>query len=281
MRVFLAGATGVVGRRLVPLLVAAGHEVTGLTRRASSAAALRSAGVTPVVADVYDAAALAAAVREAAPEVVVHQLTDLAEYDTAANARLRVTGTRNLVDAALAAGARRIVAQSIAWSYAPGDTPAAEDVPLDVATTDARRNGVRAVAALEGAVREAPEWVVLRYGLFYGPGTWYHPDGLMADRARAGQLPATGDVASLLHVDDAAPAALAALSWPSGTVNVCDDDPAPGLDWVPAFCAWVGAPPPPTDPTRAPWARGATNHHARHDLGWTPSHPSWRTSFGS
>jgi nucleoside-diphosphate-sugar epimerase len=279
VRVFLAGATGVVGRRLVPLLVAAGHQVTGLSRRPESAAALRAAGATPAVADVFDAAALAAAVRDAAPDVVVHQLTDLAEYDTAANARLRVTGTRNLVDAALSVGVRRVVAQSIAWAYAPGDDPATEDTPLDPATTDPRRATVRAVAALEGAVREAPEWVVLRYGLFHGPGTWYHPGGLMAERARAGQLPATGDVASLLHVDDAAAAAVAALGWPTGTVNVCDDDPAPGLAWVPAFCAWVGAPPPPTDPGRAPGGRGARNEHPRRDLGWAPAHPSWRDSF--
>jgi len=272
MHILFAGATGVVGRRMVPLLVADGHRVTGLTRSAGRAEALRALGAEPVVADVVDRAALVAAVRAAAPEVVVHQLTDLAAADLQANARLRVVGTRNLVDAAHAAGVRRIVAQSVAFGYEDGPFPATEDTPL--------RPDLRGVPELESAAAELPEWVVLRYGLFYGPDTWYAPDGMMAERARAGALVADDSVTSFVHIDDAAIAAVAALSWPSGPVNVCDDEPAAGRDWVPAFCAAVGAPAPPRSASRTAGARGADNRRAR-ELGWEPGHPSWRDGFAA
>jgi nucleoside-diphosphate-sugar epimerase len=208
----------------------------------------------------------------------MHQLTDLGSGDFAANGRLRRAGTRNLVDAALAAGVRRVVAQSIAWVYQPGDGPADERTPLDL---DESRSGIVApVVALEDAVREAPEWVVLRYGMFYGPDTWFAPDGLRADKARAGRLVASANITSFVHVDDAADAAVRALTWPSGVVNVCDDEPASGHDWVPAFCRAVDAPPPAVDETpRAGWARGASNRYARTRLGWTPRYPSWRDGF--
>ena len=169
MRIFVAGATGVIGRLLVPALVGGGHDVSAMTRTEAGAGLLRSLGAEPHLADAFDAGRVAAAMRNARPEAVLHQLTDLSAADSAANAALRVTGTRNLVDAALAAGARRMVAQSIAWAYAPGGEPAAEDVALDLDADGTRRTTVQAIAALEAAVSELPEWVVLRYGLLYGP----------------------------------------------------------------------------------------------------------------
>jgi nucleoside-diphosphate-sugar epimerase len=282
MRVFLAGATGAIGRRLVPLLVEAGHDVTGMTRRPEGADLLRALGAGAVTADALDRDAVHAAIAQARPDVVVHQLTDLRAGNSASNAALRRDGTRNLVDAARAAGVGRLVAQSIAWVYEPGDDPATEDVPLDLGADEARQTSVEGVAALEGAAAEMPEWVVLRYGLLYGPDTWYAPDGLRADEARAGRLTADADVSSFVHVDDAASAAVEALDWPSGIVNVCDDEPATGREWVPVFCAAAGAPPPPEDDAaRHAWARGASNAKARRDLGWTPHHPSWRQGFHS
>jgi nucleoside-diphosphate-sugar epimerase len=134
------------------------------------------------------------------------------------------------------------------------------------------------VATLEDAVRALPEWVILRYGLLLGPGTWSAVDGARAEDARAGRQPASGDVASFVHVDDAAAATVHALGWPSGAVNVCDDEPVAGHVWVPAFCAAVGAPAPPVTHARAPWARGADNRRAR-ALGWAPRRP-WRDAFG-
>jgi nucleoside-diphosphate-sugar epimerase len=281
VRVFLAGATGVIGRRLLGLLVGQDHQVTALTRDAARVGSLLAAGADAVVADVYDRDGLAKAVGDAAPDVVLHQLTDLRSGDLRANATLRTVGTRNLVDAALAAGARRVVAQSIAWVYEGGDEPAAEETPLDLGAPEPRRTTVEGVAALEAAVHEAPEWVVLRYGMLYGPGTWFAPGGLRAEDAHAGRLAADDAVTSFVHVDDAAAAALDALAWPSGVVNVCDDEPAPAREWVPVFCRTVDAPPPAVGPAgdRAPWARGADNRHAREQLGWLPRYPTWRDGF--
>lgn len=215
MRIFLAGAAGAVGTRLVPLLVGAGHEVWGTTRSREKADALRAAGATPVVVDVYDRAALLRAVREARPDVVMHQLTDLpkslagppSEAVLAANARVREEGGRNLVDAALAAGARRFVAQSLAWVYAPGREPHTEDDPLDIG---AGGTSLRGVVALERMTLGSPplEGVVLRYGQLYGPGTW--------NTAQGGRVP--------VHVDAAAHAALLALDTPHlGVFNIAEE----------------------------------------------------------
>jgi nucleoside-diphosphate-sugar epimerase len=283
MRIFLAGATGVIGRRVVPRLTGQGHQVTGLVRRPADADWLRGLGAEAVVGDVFDGDGLLRAVRRAAPDVVMHQLTDLKGGNFRANSEMRTTGTRHLMDAAGAAGVRRVVAQSIAWAYEAGDVPAVESVPLDLGASDSRLRTVQGVAALEAAVREAPEWVVLRYGLLYGPGTWYARDGLMAERAARGELTADGDVSSFVHVDDAAGAAIDALEWPTGAVNVCDDVPAAGREWVPVFCRAVGAPDPvvagPAE--RHGWARGASNEYARKGLNWTPAHPSWREGFAA
>jgi nucleoside-diphosphate-sugar epimerase len=281
MRIFVAGGTGVIGRRLVPLLVGQGHFVTGLVRREVDADWLRGLGAEAVVGDVFDRDGVLRAVRSAAPDVVMHQLTDLKGGNFEANSEMRKTGTRHVMDAALAAGVRRVVAQSIAWVYEAGSGPAGEDVPLDLGAHGSRLRTVQGVAALEAAVREAPEWVVLRYGLLYGPGTWYARDGLMAVRAARGELAADADVSSFVHVDDAAGAAADALEWPTGAVNVCDDVPAAGREWVPVFCRAAGAPDPAVAPTaeRHGWARGASNEYVRKGLNWTPAYPSWREGF--
>jgi nucleoside-diphosphate-sugar epimerase len=281
-RIFVAGATGVIGQRMVPRLLMEGHEVTAMTRRAAAAAGLEALGAHPVVADALDRPAVLAAVREARPDVVIHQLTDLSAGSSETNAALRIEGTRNLVDAALDAGVRRVIAQSIAWAYAPGADPADETAALDTVAPPPRRTTIAGISALEAAVREAPEWVILRYGALYGRGTFFARDGARGEAARAGRLTADADVTSFVHVEDAAVAAVEALEWPSGPVNVCDDEPAPGYDWVPDFCRAVGADPPPVRVApRAGWARGASNRHARADLGWTPRYPSWRDGFAA
>ncbi|MFG2868261.1 NAD-dependent epimerase/dehydratase family protein [Streptomyces sp. NPDC048338] len=285
MRVFLAGATGAIGRQLLPLLLDAGHEVTGTSRSEEGVSRIRRSGARAVRADALDAEGLRRAVAEAVPDVVVHQLTDLSGADGAANDRLRHQGTRHLVDAARAAGVGRIVAQSIAWAYAPGDGPADESVPLDPTDEQPRARIVAGVRALESQAAELPEAVLLRYGILYGPGTWYAPDGPVADALRGdararflGRVVADDSVASFVHVRDAARAALLALTWPPGAYNVTDDEPAPGSAWVPVLAAALSAPPPPRTAGAAPWARGAANAGARAN-GWTPAYPSWRTGF--
>lgn len=235
--IFLAGATGAIGRRMIPMLVGAGHRLIGSTRSPERAAALEAAGVTPVVVDVFDAGALTEAVRQAAPEIVIHQLTDLSagleqdpEAARRANARLRREGTANLVSAAVAAGARRIVAQSIAWAYAPGIAPYDEDQPLDTAAEGGRATTIRdGVLPLEQAVLATPgiEGIVLRYGQLYGPGTWAQtPEG-----------------SSPLHVDAAAYAACIAVSRGApGVYNIAEfggevdvRKAMAELGWSPAF----------------------------------------------
>ncbi len=218
MRIFLAGATGAIGRRLVPLLVGAGHEVTGSTRSVEKAAGLRAAGVKPVVLDAFDADAVQAALFDARPEVLIHQLTDLPQqFDPAnmaealaRNARIRIEGTRNLIGAAKAAGVRRVVAQSIAFIYAPGPEPHRESDPLAPAEGPMRTT-MEGVTALEGLTTRTPgiEGLVLRYGRLYGPGTWAP--------APSGR--------THVHVDAAAHAAFLAVSHGSpGIYNIADED---------------------------------------------------------
>jgi nucleoside-diphosphate-sugar epimerase len=281
MRIFLAGASGVIGQRMVPLLIGQGHQVTGLVLDPGDAAVIRRAGGDVVSVDIRDVDALKAAVLHTHPDVVYHHVTDLSENDSAANAELRRVGSPHLMEAAIAAGVRRVVAQSMAWAYEPGDTPATEQTPLDLDATAPRRSiGIKGVVALEEAVRAMPEWVILRFGRLYGPGTWYARGARFARSAQAGELRATPDVESFVHVDDAANAAVQALTWPTGAVNICDDDPAPGTSWVPEFTRAVGVEtPPPVSDEHRPWARGASNHHARVDLAWTPEYPTWRTGF--
>ena len=287
MRVFVAGATGAIGRQLVPALIGAGHHVTGTSRTPAGVDQLQAQGATGVGLDVFDAPAVMRAVADAAPDAIIHQLTALNGGDPTANGRIRRIGTRHLVDAAQDAGVSRIVAQSVAWAHAPGDDPADESTPLDYDASAHRANLVSGVDALERAVAEIEHPVVVRYGLLYGPGTWYRPDGLAArvlrgdddpDAGYLGDLIANDAVSSFVHVADAAAAAVAALSWSVGPVNVVDDEPAPAHEWLPVLAAAVGAAAPARATGRAGWERGTTNALAR-SRGWAPRH-GWRAGFG-
>jgi nucleoside-diphosphate-sugar epimerase len=307
LRVFLAGATGVIGRRLVPMLLAAGHELTGMTRTPQRAAALREQGAEAVIADALDAEALTRALRDCAPEVVIHQLTSIPpridprriEADFELNDRLRSEGTRNLVAAAAAAGARRVIAQSIAFMYAPGPagTVHREADPLlgDEQAPPAFRRSAAAVRELERSVLEA-EGVVLRYGYFYGPGSAISREGSMAREIARRRMPIVGrgtGVWSFIHVHDAARATVAALGGlRSGAYNVVDDEPAAVAQWLPALAEALEAPAPLRVPTILARvlagsygtaimtrAQGAANELARRELAWTPEHQSWREGF--
>jgi nucleoside-diphosphate-sugar epimerase len=280
MRIVVAGAMGVIGRRLIPLLIASNHEVIGTTRTADKSEGLKALGATPLVVDVFDRAHLVSLVREAHPEVIIQQLTDLSAGNRPANAHLWKEGTRNLVDAAHAAGVRQFITQSIAWVSAPGDGPADELEPLDLeAPEKPRRTTVEAAHTLESAVAEMEQGVVLRYGMLYGLGTWYAPDGPIAQQVRQGQMTADEGVTSFLHVEDAARAAVLALDWPPGIVNIVDDEPAKGTVWLPIYAATLGAPAPPMAQSQPRAARGATNKKARQLLHWQPVYPRWREGF--
>jgi nucleoside-diphosphate-sugar epimerase len=307
MRVFVAGAAGAIGRRLVPMLVERGHEVVGTTRSAERAGEIETLGARPAVLDALDADAVRDAVAEASPEVVVNQLTalpkrfeirDLKKYLAPTN-RLRVEGTRNLAAAARAAGARRMVSQSIAFDYAPvGDWVKDEDAPLLPGSAGPMGEAADALRALEAATTETEglEGIVLRYGYFYGPGTYYAYDGSQADDVRRRRFPIVGDgggVFSFIHIDDAASATVTAIEGePTGVFNVVDDEPAPIRDWLPAYAEALGAKRPRRVPAflarlvagpavvgMATELRGATNARFKQAFGWQPRYASWREGF--
>jgi len=303
MRVFVAGATGALGRHLVPMLVAAGHEVTATTRTPGKLAQLREAGAEPVVVDGLDREAVIAAVRAAAPEVIVHQMTALAGMRSlrkpdqvfAATNELRTRGTDNLLAAAAQAGTRRVVAQSNDRAYERSGGPVkTEEDPL--ASRPPSPSSARSLAAIkhvdETVPLAAPEGIVLRYGAFYGPGA----SELLLDAVRKRQVPVIGGgtgISSFIEITDAAAATLAAVEGGApGAYNVVDSDPAPVAEWLPYLAKVAGAKP----PLRVPaWlvrllagefvvalmtsARGSSNEKARKELGWEPRYPSWREGF--
>jgi nucleoside-diphosphate-sugar epimerase len=308
MRVFVAGATGAIGKQLVPRLVAAGHEVHGMTRSESKTAMLTELGAVPVVADALDPDQVAVAVRRARPEVIVHQLTaiparlDLRHFDRdfALTNRLRSEGTDYLLSAGRAVGVRRFVAQSNgAFPYARTGGPVkTEEDPLDPTPAREIRASWAAIRHLEEAVLGADwtEGIVLRYGGFYGPGTSLAPGAEQVELVRRRKFPLVGGgggVWSFLHVADAEEATVAAVEHGSrGVYNVVDDDPAPVAEWLPALAAELGA----KKPMRVPRfigrlfageygvlmmteLRGASNAKAKRELAWRPAHPSWRQGF--
>jgi nucleoside-diphosphate-sugar epimerase len=307
MKIFVAGATGTIGRRLVPLLVEAGHEVTGMTRRPAWAA-LPLQGAAAVACDVYDRPRLFELLAAMRPEIVIDELSDLrtrlgprgSDAELAANRRIRTEGVRNLVDAAVAAGARRVIAQSYAHVYAPaGGWVKGEDDPMNLGldAPTARRHNVESVWRLEQTVLDTAgvEGVALRYGALYGPRTPFARAGSVAAEFHRQRYPIVGDGegrTSFVHVDDAARATVLALEAPPGVYNVCDDHPAAQVEWAPYYAALVGAPPPRHVSSlgvvtrgrehfvfRATRQRGASNQKARAVLGWELRYPSWREGF--
>ncbi|MCV2489200.1 NAD(P)-dependent oxidoreductase [Geodermatophilus sp. YIM 151500] len=305
MRVFVAGATGAIGRQLVPRLVEAGHEVHAMTRRESKQTMLREWGAVPVVADALEPEQVAEAVGRARPDVIVHQLTaigalDMRHFDRdfARTNRLRTEGTDHLLSAGQAVGVRRFVAQGVAsyGAYARTGPPVkTEEDPLETAPAREMRETLAAIRHLERAVLGArwTEGIVLRYGAFYGPGTAMAPGGEQPELIRRRRFPLVGDGAgvwSFVHVADAAEATVAAVEHGRrGAYNVVDDDPAPVAEWLPALAQELGA----RQPMHVPRfvgrlfageagvvmmteLRGASNAKAKRELGWRPAHPSWR-----
>jgi nucleoside-diphosphate-sugar epimerase len=308
VKVFVAGASGAIGRVLIPQLVGAGHEVVGTTRREGRAAALLEAGAEPVVCDVFEADAVRAAVAAAAPEVVIDQLTSLPhDYNIrdptfyAANDRVRREGTANVIAATRAAGVRRYIVQSVSFLTRPGGPPVLdEDAPPWTDAPAPFTDSVAVLVANEQAVTgsEDFEGLALRYGQFYGPGTYFASDGSIAAEVRRRRFPVVGagtGRSSFVHVADAAAATVCAVSGGApGVYNVTDDDPAELREWLPAYAAAIGAKKPfrvpkwlarvvggPLAAALASELRGASNARAKAALGWAPVVASWRDGFGS
>jgi 2-alkyl-3-oxoalkanoate reductase len=303
MRVFVAGATGVIGQFLVPGLITAGHEVTGSTRSPAKAATLKAQGATPVIVDGLDRGAVLEAVAAAQPEVIIHQMTALTSMRSLRNLdktfavtnELRSTGTDHLLEAAGQAGTRRFIAQSfIGWNNTrSGSQVKTEEDPLDPHPLAGTAKSLAAIRHLEEAVpKGAAEGLVLRYGILYGHGA----SDLMLEAVRKRQMPVVGGgtgVWSFTEVTDAAAATVAAVTRGApGIYNVVDDDPAPVSQWLPYLASSLDAKPPMRAPALvgrllggelvASWmtqGRGASNAKAKRELGWTPAYPSWRDGF--
>jgi nucleoside-diphosphate-sugar epimerase len=308
MQIFVAGATGAVGRRLLPILVSAGHSVVGLTHTLAKAEMIRALGGTAIVADGLNERAICKAVASTKPDVVVHEMTDLKgtsdlrRFDRAfANSnRLRTEGTDILMTAAKDAGVKRFVAQSFCgWPYARVDGPIKSEAdPLDPDPPHELRRTLEAIQYLEQVVTRASglEGIVLRYGAFYGPDTGLF-DGPMVEQIRSRRVPVIGDGDgwwSFLHIDDAAAATAAAIErGRAGCIyNIVDDEPAPARDWLPALASMLGAKPPLHVPawiarllagehivTMMTQGRAGSNAKAKRELGWQPAHASWRDGF--
>jgi len=308
MRVFVAGATGAIGKQLVPRLIEARHEVYGMTRSESKRAMLHALGAVPVVADALDPDQVAEAVGRARPDVIVHQLTaigtlDMRHFDRAfaLTNRLRTEGTNHLLSAGQAVGVRRFVAQSYFAVYArTGAALKSEEDPFDPAPAREMRGTIAAIRHLEEAVLGAQwtEGIVLRYGAFYGPGTSMAPGAEQVELVRKRKFPLVGNgggVWSFIHIADAAEATVAAIEHGGrGVYNVVDDEPAPVAEWLPELAQELGA----KKPMRVPRfigrlfageagvvmmteLRGVSNAKAKRELAWRPAHPSWRPGFAA
>ena len=308
MRVFVTGATGALGSRLLPMLLRAAHSVVAVTHTPAKSRELRTMGVEPVVADGLDVSAIRAAVRNAKPDVIVHEMTalrggDLRRFDRtfALSNRLRTEGLDHLLAAAKEVGARRVIAQSYCgWPYArSGGHVKTEEDPLDPQPPAQMRRSLAAIRYLETRLREVSniEGVGLRYGTFYGPGTGLL-DPTVIDQLQHRRFPLIGGGTgwwSLVHVDDAAAAtAIAVERGNAGVYNIVDDEPAPVAEWLPTLAASVGAKPPLRVPkwlalplagrhlvTMMTEGRAGSNAKAKRVLGWQPAYPSWRTGFGA
>jgi nucleoside-diphosphate-sugar epimerase len=299
MRVFIAGASGAIGRPLIAELIRRGHTVTGMTRSEVGARHLAALGAVVAQVSAFDAPALERALRELRAEVVIDELTALPRHPSemaaaaAGDRKLRLEGGGNLHRAARACGVRRYIQQASGFFLKPGSGLADESEGLAVDASPRVAASARTYAELESRVLNAEgiEGVALRYGFFYEPGTWYNPDGAAADQARKQELAIIGageGVWSWVHIEDAAVATVAALTAPPGVYHVIDDDPSPVSRWLPAFARWVGAPPPPQVTEQegrerggedavyyGTKLRGATNGEAKRLLGFAPRRLQW------
>ena len=303
MKIFVAGGTGAIGRPLIAELLSKGHAVVALTRSAEKAQALTEQGIEPAIADVFDSDAVKAVVSRAQPEVVIEQLTALPRTYTRAslnaaaalNNRIRLEGGANVLAAAQAAGVRRYLRQSVAFYGVPGPGLADEDTPLALSASPAIAAGAREITELEHRLlgNSDIEGIALRYGFFYGPGTWFNPDGDVAQQVRQQQFPIVGNgegVWSWLHIEDAAIATVAAAEQGNpGVYLIANDQPLAVREWLPAFARWLDALPPPRIPIEdvlkseggadavyyGTQMRGVSNAKVKRELSFQPRPLEW------
>lgn len=279
MKILLTGATGLLGKRIINKLNP-DHIVAGLTTSLQGVALLESLQTKAYRGDICDADFVQEMVADFQPDVIIHQVTSLKKLNSTDNATVREIGTKNLVEAALACQVPKIIAQSISWAYEPGTSPATEETALDIHATLPRQTTIHGIEQLEAQTKRLTNHVILRYGALYGPDTWYDQTGYIYQQFINQQATVSQGITNFLHVDDAVAACLAALTLPTGTYNIVDDEPTSGTTWAPYYAQQLGVQTTPTYLPGATWERAVSNQKYK-THGGKFTYPSWRQGMQS
>ncbi|RQM85126.1 epimerase [Staphylococcus xylosus] len=273
--IFVTGATGLIGTKLTQRLLEEGYQVAGFTTSQQGKAKLVDNGIEAYIGDILKYDTVESAIADYQPDIIMNEITDLKNVDMAANTRVRIEGTQNLVEAALKNGVKHMQSQSIAFTYEGGNTLATEDTPLDYNATGNRKITVDGVEGLERETSRIENDVVLRYGLLYGPGTWYGKGGIIYNLFNEGTVTMTDGIQSFIHIDDAVEVAIQALNFESGIYNIVDDEPVKGDVWAQWYADLLNVTPEINIQTAESHERGANNTKF-HDQGGKLIYPSWK-----
>ncbi|MFV5938804.1 NAD-dependent epimerase/dehydratase family protein [Mammaliicoccus sciuri] len=274
-KIFVTGATGLIGTKLTKRLIEEGYEVAGLTTSEKGKEKLDNAGVKAYIGNILEYDTIEKSIGDFKPDIIMNEITDLKQVDMSANTKVRIEGTRNLVEAAIKHDVPHIQSQSIAFVYEAGDTLATEETSLDYDASGDRKITVDGVEGLEKESARLNKHVILRYGLLYGPGTWYGKGGMIYNQFINGEVTMTDGVQSFIHIDDAVETAIQALNFESGIYNVADDEPVKGDDWAKWYANELNVTPTLNIEPAAPFERGVTNKKFK-DQGGKLIYTTWK-----
>lgn len=274
-KIFVTGATGLIGTKLTKRLIEEGYEVAGLTTSEKGKEKLDNAGVKAYIGNILEYDTIEKSIGDFKPDIIMNEITDLKQVDMSANTKVRIEGTKNLVEAAIKHDVPHIQSQSIAFVYEAGDTLATEETSLDYDASGDRKITVDGVEGLEKESARLNKHVILRYGLLYGPGTWYGKDGMIYNQFINGEVTMTDGVQSFIHIDDAVETAIQALNFESGIYNVADDEPVKGDDWAKWYANELNVTPTLNIEPAAPFERGVTNKKFK-DQGGKLIYTTWK-----
>ncbi|OHS37422.1 epimerase [Staphylococcus sp. HMSC62D11] len=275
VKIFVTGATGLIGTKLTQRLLEEGYDVAGFTTSEQGKQRLEAANVKAYIGDILKADTIEAAIADFQPEIIINQITDLKKVDMAANTKVRIDGSKNLIDAALKHHVKKVIAQSIAFTYEPGEGLATEETPLDDHSTGDRKITVEGVEGLEEQTARMDNYVVLRFGWLYGPGTWYGKDGMIYNQFIDGEVTLSDGVTSFVHLDDAVETSIQAKLIANGIYNVADDEPVKGSDFAQWYKQQLKVNPKVNITPSEPFERGVSNEKFK-SQGGTLQYKSWK-----
>ena len=275
VKIFVTGATGLIGTKLTQRLLEEGYDVAGFTTSEQGKQRLEAANVKAYIGDILKADTIEAAIADFQPEIIINQITDLKKVDMTANTKVRIDGSKNLIDAALKHHVKKVIAQSIAFTYEPGEGLATEETPLDDHSTGDRKITVEGVEGLEEQTARMDNYVVLRFGWLYGPGTWYGKDGMIYNQFIDGEVTLSDGVTSFVHLDDAVETSIQASNFANGIYNVADDEPVKGSDFAQWYKQQLKVNPKVNITPAEPFERGVSNEKFK-SQGGTLQYKSWK-----